>query len=145
MGEDADAGPERFDQRIVDLARRPTPKACGRQVCCTVALPIIDLDRTPATAGPYDRAVATDATVTASPGPRGLGGLTPSGRAIVPISWALYDFANTIFSFAVVSGAIGLWLTDDARFGERDGNAFFAWRSSSAWASTRSCRRFSAR
>jgi UMF1 family MFS transporter len=48
--------------------------------------------------------------------------LTPSGRPIVPISWALYDFANTIFSFAVVSGAIGLWLIADSRFGERDGN-----------------------
>ena len=58
--------------------------------------------------------------------PRGLlgrlGALTPSGRAIVPASWALYDFANTIFSFAVVSNAIGLWLVDDSRFGERDGN-----------------------
>ena len=51
-----------------------------------------------------------------------LAALTPSGRAIVPASWALYDFANTIFSFAVVSGAIGLWLVDDSRFGERDGN-----------------------
>ena len=48
--------------------------------------------------------------------------LTPSGKARVPAAWALYDFANTIFSFAVVSGAIGLWLTDTARFGERDGN-----------------------
>jgi UMF1 family MFS transporter len=48
--------------------------------------------------------------------------LTPSGRARVPVAWALYDFANTIFSFAVVSSAIGLWLTDDAQFGERDGN-----------------------
>src|SRR4029077_10072420 len=46
--------------------------------------------------------------------------LTPSGRAIVPASWAVYDFANTIFSFAVVSGAIGLYLVD--QFGERDGN-----------------------
>jgi UMF1 family MFS transporter len=52
----------------------------------------------------------------------GLAALTPSGKAIVPASWALYDFANTIFSFAVVSNAIGLWLVDDARFGERDGN-----------------------
>jgi UMF1 family MFS transporter len=51
---------------------------------------------------------------------RALAGLTPSGRAIVPASWALYDFANTIFSFAVVSGAIGLYLVD--QFGERDGN-----------------------
>src|SRR4029077_3725646 len=46
--------------------------------------------------------------------------LTPSGRAIVPASWAVYDFANTIFSFAVVSGAIGLYLVD--QFGERDRN-----------------------
>ena len=45
----------------------------------------------------------------------GLAGLTPSGRAVVPVSWALYDFANTIFSFAVVSGAIGLYMID--RFG----------------------------
>ncbi|HVL53091.1 MAG TPA: MFS transporter, partial [Vitreimonas sp.] len=61
--------------------------------------------------------------VTASPAiGRGLGALTPSGRAIVPAAWALYDFANTIFSFVVVSSAMGLWLTDPARFGERDGN-----------------------
>ena len=51
-----------------------------------------------------------------------LAALTPTGRARVPIAWSLYDFANTIFSFAVVSSAIGLWLTDDAQFGERDGN-----------------------
>ena len=48
--------------------------------------------------------------------------MTPSGRAIVPASWAFYDFANTIFSFAVVSGAIGLYLVNDRQFGERDGN-----------------------
>ena len=51
-----------------------------------------------------------------------LAALTPTGRARVPVAWSLYDFANTIFSFAVVSGAIGLWLTDEVRFGERDGN-----------------------
>jgi UMF1 family MFS transporter len=51
-----------------------------------------------------------------------LGALTASGRARVAIAWSLYDFANTIFSFAVVSGAIGLWLISDDRFGERDGN-----------------------
>lgn len=50
---------------------------------------------------------------------RGLAGLTPSGRTIVPVAWSLYDFANTIFSFAVVSGAIGLYLND--RLGPRDG------------------------
>ena len=55
-----------------------------------------------------------------------LGKLTPSGRPIVPVAWALYDFANTIFSFAVVSGAIGLWLTEDAQFGERDGNVLLS-------------------
>jgi MFS transporter, UMF1 family len=55
-----------------------------------------------------------------------LGKLTPSGRPIVPAAWALYDFANTIFSFAVVSGAIGLWLTEDARFGERNGNVLLS-------------------
>jgi len=49
----------------------------------------------------------------------GLAGLTPSGRAIVPVTWSLYDFANTIFSFAVVSGAIGLYLND--RLGPQDG------------------------
>lgn len=52
--------------------------------------------------------------------------MTPTGRAIVPASWALYDFANTIFSFAVVSGAIGLYLVKDAQFGERDGNALLS-------------------
>ncbi len=48
--------------------------------------------------------------------------LTPSGQARVPAAWAMYDFANTIFSFVVVSGAIGLWLTETGQFGERDGN-----------------------
>ncbi len=52
--------------------------------------------------------------------------MTPSGRAIVPAAWATYDFANTIFSFAVVSGAIGLYLVRDQQFGERDGNLFLS-------------------
>ncbi len=68
----------------------------------------------------YHRAV----TSTSRPG--GLAGLTPSGRAVVPAGWSLYDFANTIFSFAVVSGAIGLYLVSDAQFGERDGNALLS-------------------
>lgn len=42
-------------------------------------------------------------------------------RRRAQVAWALYDFANTIFSFAVVSGAIGLWLTDDSRFGAGTG------------------------
>ena len=51
-----------------------------------------------------------------------LGGLTTSGKARVAVGWTLYDFANTIFSFAVVSSAIGAWLVADERFGQRDGN-----------------------
>ena len=50
-----------------------------------------------------------------------LAGMTPSGRASVPAAWALYDFANTIFSYAVVSTAIGVWLTDDSRLGQATG------------------------
>jgi len=45
--------------------------------------------------------------------------LTPTGRAAVPLSWAFYDFANTIYSYAVVSYAIGLWSVD--RLGKADG------------------------
>jgi UMF1 family MFS transporter len=41
----------------------------------------------------------------------------PNLRRRVQLSWTIYDFANTIFSFAVVSGAIGLWLTSDDRYG----------------------------
>ncbi len=56
-----------------------------------------------------------------APRPGRLAGLTPSGRARVPVAWSLYDFANTIFSYAIVSTAIGLWLTDDSRFGQGPG------------------------
>jgi UMF1 family MFS transporter len=72
------------------------------------------------------RVRATDIPVTATGAAAGLGrlgralgGLTPSGRASVPLSWALYDFANTIYSYAVVSYAIGLWSVD--RLGNADG------------------------
>jgi len=69
----------------------------------------------------------SDTTVTASrPAGRGLGALTPSGRAIVPIAWSLYDFANTIFSFVVVSSAMGVWLTESTRFGQRDGSFYLS-------------------
>ena len=40
---------------------------------------------------------------------RGLGGLTRSGSSLEALAWALYDFANTIFSFAIVSFAMSLW------------------------------------
>jgi MFS transporter, UMF1 family len=64
----------------------------------------------------------TDASGPAVVPGRGIGALSPSGRAAEPVAWSLYDFANTIFSYAVVSTAIGLWATDAGRFGERDGN-----------------------
>lgn len=52
-----------------------------------------------------------------------LGGLTRSGSAVEGLSWALYDFANTIFSFAIVSFAMGPWAT---RFlGEAQGTFVF--------------------
>jgi len=68
---------------------------------------------------------------TAAAQPRGLslighlGRLTPSGRAGIPVAWALYDFANTIYSYAIVSYAMGLWLTDDHRLGAADGQLWF--------------------
>src|SRR5687768_18579215 len=40
---------------------------------------------------------------------RGLGGLTRTGSSVQALAWALYDFANTIFSFAIVSFAMSLW------------------------------------
>ena len=97
------------------------PNVCGRQR-------LEDLerfhDRHRTRRRGYHRRVTTAQGQRATGTPRrGLSGMTPSGRAIVPASWALYDFANTIFSFAVVSSAIGLYLVSDRQFGERDGNA----------------------
>ncbi len=40
---------------------------------------------------------------------RRLGEMSSTGRAGVVVAWAFYDFANTIFSFAVVSFAMSLW------------------------------------
>jgi len=54
---------------------------------------------------------------------KGLGGLARSGSSVEALAWALYDFANTIFSFAVVSFAMSLWTI---RFlGEADGTFWF--------------------
>lgn len=39
-------------------------------------------------------------------------------RKVAQGAWTMYDFANTIFSYAIVSTAIGLWLTSDDRFGQ---------------------------
>ena len=49
--------------------------------------------------------------------------MTRSGNAIEGLSWALYDFANTIFSFAIVSFAMGPWAT--TLLGETNGTFFF--------------------
>ncbi len=57
------------------------------------------------------------AASTIATGPR-----DPNLRRVAQGAWTLYDFANTMFSFAVVSGAIGLYLIKDTQFGERDGN-----------------------
>jgi hypothetical protein len=54
---------------------------------------------------------------------RGLGGLTRSGSALEGLSWALYDFANTIFSFAIVSFAMSLWAIEF--LGEAAGQFWF--------------------
>ncbi len=54
---------------------------------------------------------------------RGLGGFARSGSPVEALAWALYDFANTIFSFAIVSFAMSLWAI---RFlGEADGTFWF--------------------
>ena len=37
-------------------------------------------------------------------------------------SWALYDLANTVWSFGIFSYAIGLYLTQDGVMGEAAGN-----------------------
>jgi UMF1 family MFS transporter len=84
---------------------------------------IIDRHRS-GTGAAYHPAVASAPLVGSPSRARGLAGLTPSGRTIVPTAWAFYDFANTIFSFAVVSGAIGLYLND--QFGPRDGGVFLS-------------------
>ena len=61
-----------------------------------------------------------------------LRGLSVDGRARTPFAWALYDFANTIFSFAVISNAIGLLLTDG--LGDSAGNLWLGVASAAAWA-----------
>ena len=47
-------------------------------------------------------------------------------RPVAKGSWALYDFANTIFSFAVISYAMGLWLVRPEQFGPATGQLAFS-------------------
>ena len=49
--------------------------------------------------------------------------MTRSGSAVEGLAWALYDFANTIFSFAIVSFAMSLWAT--SFLGETEGQRWF--------------------
>ncbi|MGH2446112.1 MAG: MFS transporter [Candidatus Limnocylindria bacterium] len=52
-----------------------------------------------------------------------LGALTRTGSSVEALAWTLYDFANTIFSFAIVSFAMSLWTI---RFlGEASGTFWF--------------------
>jgi UMF1 family MFS transporter len=62
---------------------------------------------------------ATVATAIDAPDPRNL-------RRAAQGAWVLYDFANTIFSFAIVSGAMGQWLIAPNRFGESTGQLVFS-------------------
>ncbi|HEX2141383.1 MAG TPA: MFS transporter [Candidatus Limnocylindria bacterium] len=61
---------------------------------------------------------------------RGLGGLTRSGSSVEGLAWALYDFANTIFSFAILSFAMGPWTT--MHLGETTGTFLFTLAASGA-------------
>jgi UMF1 family MFS transporter len=54
---------------------------------------------------------------------RGLGNLTRSGSSVEGLAWALYDFANTVYSFAIVSFAMGLWAVHF--LGEAQGQLWF--------------------
>ena len=47
-------------------------------------------------------------------------------RPVAKLSWSLYDFANTIFSFTVISYAMGLWLVRPEQFGEATGQLVFS-------------------
>ena len=47
-------------------------------------------------------------------------------RPVATLSWSLYDFANTIFSFTVISYAMGLWLVRPEQFGPATGQLVFS-------------------
>ena len=47
-------------------------------------------------------------------------------RPVAKLSWSLYDFANTIFSFTVISYAMGLWLIRPEQFGPATGQLVFS-------------------
>ena len=47
-------------------------------------------------------------------------------RPVAKLAWALYDLANTIFSFVVISYAMGLWLIRPEQFGPATGQLAFS-------------------
>jgi UMF1 family MFS transporter len=47
-------------------------------------------------------------------------------RPVAKAAWAIYDFANTIFSFTVISYAMGLWLVRPEQFGPATGQLAFS-------------------
>jgi UMF1 family MFS transporter len=73
--------------------------------------------------GPHEPAVRSVTVLAPATWWRGLGALTRSGSPAEGLSWALYDFANTIYSYAIVSYAMGLWVVD--RIGPQSGQFWF--------------------
>ena len=122
--EDARPRPERLDDRVVDVGRPLVAEQLGspgRGGGDDVAGEHRRDDNgrsARSTPWPVRRALSSGRDATTSPSTRppaprrarigrGLGALTPTGRAAVPLRWSLYDFANTIFSYAVVSTRSG--------------------------------------
>ena len=141
-GEDPEARPERLDDRVGDvaaaLAEPLGPPAAAADWASRASASV----RRTSPADPTTRpAVKRRRTARRTPPDHGVRpghrrqrrerasrprGPRPPAGAIVPVAWSLYDFANTIFSFAVVSYAIGLWLVQDTPFGECDGLLAFS-------------------
>ena len=146
------------------------PGRCGRHALATLAGSSIDGHAPDATApaaalhgpGPTTMirppveprppgpvAPPTGVTMTAPTVPAASAGAFPAGdpnrRLVAQASWTLYDFANTMFSFAVVSGVIGLYLVEPTSSASATATSSCRSRSSSASASTPLSRRSSGR
>ena len=107
--------------RLGDAIGAPGTELLEAQISCQLdGVVVVHLRHRSPPGDAYHRPVATAAPPT-GPSPRagGLAALTPSGRAVVPAAWALYDLANTIFTYSVVSYAMGLWHDRSPRAGRR--------------------------
>ena len=130
MGEDPEPRPHRLDERILDVLRPAVPELLGSPGLPPDAIdaqhrPIVHLARRPP-GRTYHPPVATPGPTALAPRRdplEALRSLTPTGDARVPLAWALYDLANTIYSYAIVSYAIGLWAVE--RLGPADGQFWF--------------------